>query len=99
MQFNATCEALSIRYGQIVDRETGEQGPYWAKVAVLSEDIEDIDGFKGRRLHEFSVEGAQAKQLVADIRASIPCIVEAKMVVGQKAGNPVLKVSHLSIAA
>jgi hypothetical protein len=92
MNLELELQATSLRFGQIDD------GPFWAKVACLSEEVEETQGFKGFRLHEFSVEGSEAQKLVNNFKEHIPCAVKAKMMLGVKAGNTVLKITSLTKA-
>lgn len=87
---NLVLNVVNIRYGVIEDN-----GMPWCKVATISDEIENVDGFAGQRLIEFSVDKTVAAQIPNQIRTKLPAEIEFKTSMQVKKGAPTLVIVGL----
>lgn len=84
---------VSVRHGQI------EDGPYWAKLLVLEDEIETTEGFHGQRTVEYSVDKDSAKKVSHDLKGLLPCDMVLECAVRMKQNQPTLVVLGVNKAS
>ena len=81
--------ALSVRHGQI------EDGPYWAKVNIISDEVENVRGFSGQRVIEYPVDADSAKKISDKLTGTVPANFDFLMTVKPVSGKPTLIIESL----
>ena len=85
-----TLNVLNVAHGQI------EDGPYWAKIQTLSDELESRRGFHGQQVITFSVDGENAKKVAEAVTQVAPSPVDFLTSLRVTGGKPVMIISGLA---
>ena len=81
--------AINIRHGQI------EDGPYWAKIGTVTEEVEERNGFQGQQFIEFPIDSQVSKKLAHQIQGLLPASLEFTTGIKVQAGKPTMVITGL----
>ena len=85
-----TLNAVSVRHGQI------EDGPYWAKIGILDEEVQDKKNFSGQQFIEYPVDGEVAKTVAMDTSRKVPGELQFKTGIKVVSGKPMMVITGLA---
>ena len=85
-----TLDVRNFRHGQI------EDGPYWAKVGTLSEEITQNQGFEGQQFIEYPVDVNVSKKIAQELKGIVPGEIQFQTGVRVQGGKPVMMIVGLA---